>query len=56
MYGTEDLRADVEGHSLFLSLKEGGRVASDSLPSVVHHRGRGMGRWSEIGLNPEGES
>lgn len=56
MYGTEDLRADEGGHRLFLSLKEGGRVASHSLASVVHHRGREMEGQSEVGLNPERES
>lgn len=56
MYGTEDLRADEGGHSLFLSLKEGEWGASDSLASVTHHRGREMGGWSETGLKPERES
>lgn len=56
VYGTKDFRADEGRHSLFLSLKKGGRVASDSLASVVHHRGRGMGGQSEIGLSPERES
>lgn len=53
MYGTEDLRADEGDHSLSLSLNEGGRFAWDSLVSVVHHRGREMGGWSEISLEPE---